>query len=104
MNYPPGEVKSWVAGLHANGQQYVVIVDPGIHTRPGYAPYDQGLKDGIFIMKADGVTPFVGTVWPGTTTFPDFFNPNAQSYWTDNIQQFLAEVPIDGLWYAVLLL
>ncbi len=98
VNYPPAQMAQWVASLHANQMQYVVIVDPGIHTRTGYAPYDQGLADKIFIMRNDGVTPFVGTVWPGQTSFPDWFNPNAQAYWSSQISTFLSSVPIDGLW------
>ena len=53
-----------------------VIVDPGIHNQPGYAPYDQGLAQNLFIKKQSGDV-FIGKVWPGTTAFPDFLNPNA---------------------------
>ena len=34
-NYPPQQVSAFVQQLHAQGQRYVVIVDPGIHVRQG---------------------------------------------------------------------
>ncbi len=41
---------------------------------------------------------FIGTVWPGTTAFPDFLHDNSTAYWTQMVQTFLSTVPIDGLW------
>jgi alpha-glucosidase (family GH31 glycosyl hydrolase) len=96
VNFPQAQVKAFADQLHANDQHYVVIVDPGIHNRVGYAPYDQGLAEGIFITENDGHTPFIGTVWPGNTAFPDFLHPNATSYWTNQIRTFLEGVPYDG--------
>jgi hypothetical protein len=97
VRFPVSSMNSFVNTLHANGQHYVVIVDPGISNTPGYAPYDTGLQQNLFIKKGDG-SVFIGKVWPGTTAFPDFLHPNATQYWTANIQAFLATVPIDGLW------
>lgn len=35
----------------------------------------------------------------GITYFPDFFHPNASSYWYDQIAAFHAEGPeFDGIW------
>jgi alpha-glucosidase len=98
VNYPPQKMAQFVQTLHNNGQHYVVIVDPGIHNRSGYAPFDDGLKRKIFISEADGVTPVIGKVWPGYTAFPDFSNPAAAQYWQDYIGEFLQTVAIDGLW------
>jgi alpha-glucosidase (family GH31 glycosyl hydrolase) len=97
-NYPQAQVASFVQQLHADHQHYVVIIDPGIHVRSGYGPYDSGLQQKIFLMKSDGVTPFVGQVWPGQTTFPSFFHPDAQTWWNSNFEGFLNGVPIDGIW------
>lgn len=96
--YPVHEVRAFVDQLHRDGQRYVTIVDPGIHTRPGYAPYEEGLRDGIFITTRDGVTPFVGTVWPGPTVFPDFLHPKAEQYWERQFASFFDAVPVDGIW------
>ena len=37
----------------------VPILDPGIHVKPGYAPYDSGIKQGVFMRDLSG-QPFVG--------------------------------------------
>jgi hypothetical protein len=50
-----------------------------------------------FIKRGDGKV-FIGTVWPGTTAFPDFLHDNSTAYWTQMVQTFLSTVPIDGLW------
>jgi lysosomal alpha-glucosidase len=87
---------------------------PGIHNRTGYAPFDQGLAQGVFINLTDGRTPYIGTVrmlagpyvafitlrqvWPGTTAYPDFTNPATVTYWKNQIQGFLQLAPVDGLW------
>jgi alpha-glucosidase (family GH31 glycosyl hydrolase) len=39
-----------------------------------------------------------GKVWPGYTAFPDWFAPNASSWWREQIAGFLHGVPYDGLW------
>lgn len=36
-------------------------------------------------------------VWPGPTAFPDFTNPETQSWWEDFIREFNSRVPLDGL-------
>ena len=41
----------------------VPILDPGIHVKPGYAPYDSGIKQGVFMRDIAG-QPFVGQVQP----------------------------------------
>lgn len=93
-----------------------MIVDPAIHYQPGsfhhsrillypniifsptgYAPYDVGMQQGVFLRDASNNT-FVGKVWPGLTVFPDWFNPGTSSYWSTQISEFLQGVPLDGLW------
>ncbi|KJE94142.1 lysosomal alpha-glucosidase [Capsaspora owczarzaki ATCC 30864] len=98
VNFPQSGMLSFVNSLHANKMQYVVIVDPGLANQPGYAPYDQGEKLNLFVKTGDGVTDFVGKVWPGLSVFPDFFNPSTAQFWQTQIQTFLAGVPVDGLW------
>lgn len=89
-----------VKDLHAHGQRYVMILDPGISsTQPegSYWPYDQGLKRDIFIKDADGKT-LIGKVWPGLTAYPDFSAEVTHEWWYENLQRFFKKVPFDGLW------
>lgn len=58
---------------------YVPIIDAGIKVNNGTA-YNEGVKRGVFIKDSEG-NEYRGKVWPGTTTFVDFFHPNATSYW-----------------------
>eukprot|EP00599_Poterioochromonas_sp_BG-1_P003588 CAMPEP_0173147580 /NCGR_PEP_ID=MMETSP1105-20130129/9218_1 /TAXON_ID=2985 /ORGANISM="Ochromonas sp., Strain BG-1" /LENGTH=872 /DNA_ID=CAMNT_0014062089 /DNA_START=184 /DNA_END=2799 /DNA_ORIENTATION=+ len=97
QNFPASEVQSFVNKLHANGQHFVPIVDPGIMTYAGYDAYEKGLKYDIFIKDLQG-NNYLGQVWPGPVYFPDFFHPKAQDYWTEQFTNFYSLVEIDGVW------
>ncbi len=47
--------------IKAQGQRWVPILDPNIHIRKGYAPYDSGIKQDIFMKDVSG-KPYVGQV------------------------------------------
>ena len=90
-----------VRSIQSGGQHYVNIIDPGISsTQPAgsYPPYDEGIKRGIFIKKANSDDPIIGKVWPGDTAFPDFTHPNATQWWTDMTAAYHDVVPFDGMW------
>ncbi|KAL5977350.1 hypothetical protein ACLOJK_021696 [Asimina triloba] len=96
VNFPEDRLKTFVEQLHRNGQKYVVIIDPGINVNDSYATYKRGMQADVFI-KRDG-KPYLGVVWPGSTYFPDFLNPAATDYWTNEIEIFRKMIPVDGLW------
>jgi alpha-D-xyloside xylohydrolase len=95
--FPQAQVADFVDQLHAKGQHFVPIVDPGIMTYEGYEAYDRGVREGLFIKDVQG-NNYLGQVWPGPTHYPDFFNPNTQSYWTDQLKDFLSLANADGIW------
>ncbi|KAL6079351.1 P-type domain-containing protein [Balamuthia mandrillaris] len=95
--YPLPVVQSFVKKLHQNGMQYIVITDCGIPNNTDYEPWNKGSEMDVWIKDRDD-KPFIGKVWPGFTAWPDWFHPNATSYWTQMIQIFLETVPVDGLW------
>lgn len=64
-----------------NNYRYIPIIDAGIKVNNGTA-YNQGKNRGVFVKDAVGAE-LRGKVWPGTTTFVDFFHPNATLYWGD---------------------
>ena len=43
-----------MARLHANGQRWVPILDPGIHIRSGYYAYDSGVAQDVFLRDISG--------------------------------------------------
>ena len=49
-------------------------------------------------MDASGKGPHVGKVWPGSTTFVDFFHPNASQYWQDMLDRLYQKVKFSGVW------
>ncbi len=54
-------MKEFVATLNKNGQRWVPIIDPPIHIKPGYAPYDSGIAQDVFVKDITG-NPYVGQV------------------------------------------
>ncbi|XP_055458101.1 maltase-glucoamylase isoform X1 [Psammomys obesus] len=92
----------FVKELHDNGQKLVIILDPAIsnNSLPSnpYDPYDRGSAMKIWVNSSDGKTPLIGKVWPGTTVFPDYTNPNCIVWWTNEIKLFHNEVEFDGIW------
>ncbi len=46
----------------------MMIVDPGIYPEKGYAPYDEGLKDDLFIKSSNGS---VSDTWHCFSEFAD---------------------------------
>jgi alpha-glucosidase (family GH31 glycosyl hydrolase) len=77
VDFSPKAMRRFVDGLHAKGQKFVPIVDPGIEPFPGYDAYEEGLQQELFIRDMTGQF-YLGQVWPGPTNFPDFLNPKIQ--------------------------
>ncbi|CAL5218429.1 g109 [Coccomyxa viridis] len=87
----------FVAMLNKNGQRWVPILDPPIHIKPGYAAYDSGIAQDVFIKDITGGN-YVGQMWPGATHWPDFMNPKTVSWWQTQLQGLNNVAPIDGIW------
>ena len=75
---------------------YIPIIDAGIKNTG--SAYEEGLKRGVYVMDASGNGPYVGKVWPGSTTFVDFFHPNASQYWQDMLDRLYQKVQFSGVW------
>ena len=55
------------------------------------------LTEDLFLRDERGDAT-VGKVWAGPSLFPDWKHPNASQFWTAQVQNFLDELPVDGLW------
>jgi len=97
VNFPANQMATFIQQLHKQGQRYVLIIDPAIHNRTGYGPFDSGLQQDVFIKQASGAT-FIGKVWPGYTAFPTFHAPQTSVWWAGQIAAFRDQVPVDGIW------
>ncbi len=74
----------------------VPIIDAGIRTEEGYAPYDSGREQGVFCRREDG-TLFEAAVWPGMCCFPDFLNRKAREWFGAQYRPLL-EAGLEGFW------
>lgn len=74
---------SLIERLHNESKHYIPIIDAGIAQRPGqdYEAYNDGESKDIFVKTGDGSEILTVEVWPNEAAFPDFFNPDAQTYW-----------------------
>jgi alpha-glucosidase len=87
-----------ITDLSAEGFHTVLITD--LHVKKdadhGYAPYDTGAKEDVFVKRADGKT-FVGAVWPGESVFPDFTMARAREWWGGLYKNFV-DMGAAGFW------
>ena len=74
--------KEMVEKLTAHGHKLVTIVDPHVKKEAGYRIYDELLKQGYFVKDKNG-NVYEGWCWPGTSSYPDFTNPEVRSWWAD---------------------
>ena len=50
------------------------------------------------MKEAGGVNNYIGSVWPGFTTFPDWSAANTSSWWTTELLAFYKDVAFSGIW------
>jgi alpha-glucosidase len=87
-----------ISDLSAQGFHTVLITDLHIKKNPdhGYAPYDTGVKDDVFLKRADGTT-YVGPVWPGDSVFGDFTLSRTREWWGGLYRNFV-DMGVAGFW------
>ena len=87
-----------VKDLRAQGFHTIAITDLHIKKDPnhGYAPYDTGMKNDVFIKNPDG-SVYVGSVWPGDSVFPDFTLSRVRDWWGGLYKDFVG-MGVAGFW------
>jgi alpha-glucosidase len=88
--------KGMIDSLKKMGFRLTVIVDPGIKKEKGYAAYESGMKEDIFLKYADG-QPYTGEVWPGWCHFPDFTSGKGRAWWRGQVAAY-SKLGIAGIW------
>lgn len=97
--FPLQKVRELVDYLHEHDQHYIVMVDPPISVDDPDS-YDKLMESDAYFKNDDG-SVFLAGMWPGATAFVDWFHPNAQDYWSGQIQSFFDEktgVDVDAIW------
>jgi alpha-glucosidase len=85
------------ADLEALGFHTIAIIDPCVKQDPDYALYREGTALSAWVTTPEG-EPYVGRVWPGECTFPDFTNSEVRTWWAAQYPRFLLESGLDGVW------
>jgi alpha-glucosidase len=87
-----------ISDFRALGMHTILITDLHIKKDPnhGYAPYDSGIKNDMFVKNPDG-SVYVGSVWPGDSVFPDFTLTRAREWWGGLYKDFVG-MGAAGFW------
>lgn len=87
-----------IADFRAQGMRTILITDLHIKKDPehGYAPYDSGVKNDVFVKNPDGAV-YVGQVWPGASVFPDFTLTRVRDWWGSLYKNFV-DMGVAGFW------
>lgn len=82
--------------FHQKGFKGIWMIDPGVKVENGYSVYDSGSQGDHWVKTKDGKN-FVGKVWPGDCSFPDFTRPETHEWWGSLYKNYMA-TGIDGVW------
>lgn len=85
------------AAAARQGVRLVAIVDPAIKVDDDFPLYRQGLERGSFCSDPQG-RPEIGVVWPGRAAFPDFTDPAARRWWSEQYRT-LTDLGVSGVWH-----
>ncbi len=87
-----------ISDFRAQGIHTILITDLHIKKDPnhGYAPYDSGMKNDVFVKNPDG-SVYVGSVWPGESVFPDFTLTRVREWWGGLYKDFVG-MGAAGFW------
>ncbi|SFD31679.1 alpha-glucosidase [Chitinophaga sp. CF118] len=84
------------AQLSKMGFKITVINDPGIKVEKGYAAYEDGVKENVFLKYADGQL-YTGQVWPGWCHFADFTSEKGRNWWKTQMKSYV-DNGVSGYW------
>ncbi|XP_017768243.1 PREDICTED: neutral alpha-glucosidase AB [Nicrophorus vespilloides] len=68
--------------LTATGRKLVAIIDPHVKRESGYFLHEDALNNDYYVKDKDGKV-FEGWCWPGSSSYPDFFDPTVVDYYSN---------------------
>ncbi|XP_011882286.1 PREDICTED: lysosomal alpha-glucosidase-like [Vollenhovia emeryi] len=96
------DLPEFVEEIHSVGMHYIPLIDAGISASEdngSYLPYDEGIKQDIFVKDGTSSKPFVGKVWNFVSTvWPDFTNPKTMIYYASMMGDMHNSFAYDGAW------
>lgn len=72
--------KTLISNLTSKGRRLITIIDPHIKRDTNYPVYNEALEKGYFIKNKDG-SVYDGWCWPGSSSWPDYLNPEVCHWW-----------------------
>lgn len=90
------QFKEMLDRLHQQHFKVVAIADPGIKIDGEYETYRSGVERDVFLRYPDNKL-VAGAVWPGMCHFPDFTDPAARAWWSEQMGTLLC-AGVDGIW------
>ena len=84
--------------IHNDGGKFIPIVDIGFSANKNNKYYKLGNKLNIFIKSNYTKENLIGKVWTEKTVFPDFFNPDIDTFWHQGLSDYHNIIPFDGIW------
>jgi len=74
-----------IDNVASKGRKMVTIIDPHIKRDSGYHIHTQATERQFYVKKKEA-SDYEGWCWPGSSSWIDFFNPEAQKWWASNLQ------------------
>lgn len=69
-----------IGNLTSKGRRLITIIDPHIKRDSNYPVYNEGVENNYFVKTKDG-NDYDGWCWPGSSSWPDYFNPAVRKWW-----------------------
>lgn len=88
-----------IKNLTEMGRHLTFIIDPHIKRDNGYFFHNELTDRGYYIKNKDG-KDYEGWCWPGSASYPDFFNPEIRKFYADQylLDHFKEQTADNGLW------
>lgn len=72
--------------LWSQGRRMVTIVDPHVKRDDGYYIHREATAKSLYVKDKDGKKDFDGWCWPGSSSYLDFTDEQARSWWADQFR------------------
>ncbi|MEM1165566.1 MAG: TIM-barrel domain-containing protein [Planctomycetota bacterium] len=84
--------------LNTMGFETVASLGGFIRVDPAWPTFHEVAGGARSVRLPDGVSPYVGDVWPGPCIFLDSLNASARTWYVDKLSDFLLDSGVTGAW------